>query len=520
MLRPKLAAPAVFRATETLLQTILILWETPQCRDALIAEICQLLSLSPKGEAIAYETRSGARGEARIYEGELGSLCIKTQFVEDLTQNFNIKPSTPKRERQKQRSNLLEERVSKIVSSLPLAEESGGAIVEIKRKAFPAEADPKLAVRIGIAQAGYPNQHIHAVTYLTGEKAGEQTKSGSERVKRAVSDLLRQFGILPSPLINSKTDGVSTHTWLTCFYVLRRTRRTTVSNLPNTVVMMVRLDPVKAKVEVTTPSLFAKNKKNPWVPYPVALKHLLNEKWDPDSYLEQVSDEVSYEQLTTEKKKEEQLLNKFVSDCLRDCLLTPIDNVQPHVLFMVEAQNARQSGILSWLQNPNLPANELPSTLNIKDPKEKERLWVVRLRKGNDGEVPVATVKDFPGSRARGLYCWQGICEDEGRSLYLSIRRALTTEQYILQSSASRLDDGSKPGGNTRLLEIAIVHAPGIKPAKLARFVHLLRSRWPYFSDDVALPLPFPFATKAKEYAVSRKDPVDDSESEDSEELQ
>ncbi|WP_442949938.1 RNaseH domain-containing protein [Nostoc sp.] len=51
---------------------------------------------------------------------------------------------------------------------------------------------------------------------------------------------------------------------------------------------------------------------------------------------------------------------------------------------------------------------------------------------------------------------------------------------------------------------------------KLPQFVHSLRSRWPYFANDVVLPLPFPFAIKAKEYAVSTKDPLESSETEDS----
>lgn len=33
---------------------------------------------------------------------------------------------------------------------------------------------------------------------------------------------------------------------------------------------------------------------------------------------------------------------------------------------------------------------------------------------------------------------------------------------------------------------------------------------------NISLPLPFPFAIKAKEYAISTKDPVESSESDDS----
>jgi hypothetical protein len=525
ILHRKIIAPALFYSNETPLKTILLLWETPQCRDALVDEICKLLSLSPRENIIPYETRSGAIGEARLYQGEFGSLWIKTQFVEGLTQNFAIQPSIPIRDRKQQRNTFMDQRINDIIQSLPEIEELSGAIIEIPPKAtFPREADPKLAIRIGAAQAGYLNQHIHAVTYTSGKNAGKPIKSGAERVKRAVTDLLRQFGILPPslPLINPEKDGIDPHTWLVCFHAIRRTKRTTASNLPNTVVMMIRVNPVEFKVEATTPRL-SQNGSNYWVSYPEALKQLLNEKWDVNAYSTERSEEIIDDQQFTEKQREERLLNKFVSDCLRDCLHTSLSNDEkqpPHVLFMVEAQNARQSGMLSWLQNPKLPANELPKALSING-KEKERLWVVRLRKkGSSDEVPVAIAKSSPGSRASGLYHWQGICEDNKELLYLSVRKPLTTDKYPLLRTQSRLDHGNKAASNARLLEIAIIHSPGIQPAKLARFVHLLRGRWAYFADDVALPLPFPLATKAaEEYAVSARDLPNDSqvESKDSE---
>jgi hypothetical protein len=95
----------------------------------------------------------------------------------------------------------------------------------------------------------------------------------------------------------------------------------------------------------------------------------------------------------------------------------------------------------------------------------------------------------------------------------------LNTKQgtRILQHQKSRLDSGSRQAGKARLLEIAIAHHPGINCDKLAHFVHSLRSRWPYFANDVSLPFPFPFAIKAKEYAVSAKDSEKFLESDDSE---
>jgi hypothetical protein len=494
MLRPKIAAPAVFRETENPLGTILILWETPQCRDALIAEICQLLYLSPTKEA-------------DIYTGSYGSLCIKTQHVGDLTQNLEIKNfAEAGKSRQQQRIDLLQERINKIIAFLPKADNLCGALIEIRPKPFIAEADPKLAWRIGALKAGYLNQHLHRITFTNKKGEEHLKKSGMERIKRAVTDLLRQFGILPdTPLIDPKKDGIGLDTWLTCFYVLRRTRKTNTENIPKTVVLMVRVNPVTAKVEVTTPNLFP---QQGWVSYPVALQHLLHEDWDSNSDFGATPEHFDEEQQRQDKEREQRLINKFVADCVQECLNTPItDKKSPRVLFMAEAQNARK--MLKWLQNQNLLDNNPLHELKQRLTKEEiDRLWVVRLRVADNGEVPVAIVKDSPGSRTSGVFRWQGECDRSLGLLYLSVRKALNTEKgtNILQQKQSRLDNGSRQAGKARILEMAIVHCPGVASDRLAHFIHSLRSRWPYFANEVSLPFPFPFATKAKEYAVSTRD--------------
>ncbi|MGK7914244.1 MAG: DUF3962 domain-containing protein [Prochloraceae cyanobacterium] len=514
MLRPKIAAPAVFRQTKNPVKTILILWSTNECRDALMAEICQLLGLSPKGETKIYKTPNGGEGQTTFYEGEFGSITIKTQHVEDLTQKLDVdNTSVSGNNRQQRRVNLLQERIQEITSALPQPEGLSGALVEIKPKAkfFPPESDPKLAWRIGAMQAGYVNQHINPTTDY--DKNGQKyfITNGNERIKRAVSDLWRQLGILPISLIDRDKDGVDPNLWLTCFYVLRRTRKTTASNKASTAALMLRVNPITGTVEMTTPSLFS---ELGWVSYSDGLGYLLKEKWDPNSSFESATIDISQEQSFDYKKREQQLLNQFVTNCLRDCLSQPLEeNKLPRVLFMTEAQNARR--MLTWLQNPHLPANNLPNELKLKlTDSEKDRLWMVRLRVAKNGEVPFSIVKDSSGSRTSGIFQWQDLCEQiknsHGKSyhpsLYLSIRKPLTTEQGVLLTSQSRLDDGNKQAANTNPLEIAIVNHPDINATDLASLIHNLRDRWTYFSDSTSLPFPFPFATSAKEYAVGVKD--------------
>ncbi|MBW4540514.1 MAG: RNAseH domain-containing protein [Myxacorys chilensis ATA2-1-KO14] len=193
---------------------------------------------------------------------------------------------------------------------------------------------------------------------------------------------------------------------------------------------------------------------------------------------------------------------------------------------MAEAQNARRKGLLSWLQNPNLQADRILSALHLKDEDERNRLWIARLRlQGSSYETPVAIVKPGStkranlGSRARGtIYRWQAVSEGEP-SVYFSIRKASTNEKFPLKISESRLNNGSRSAVNARLLEVAIVHHPSIQIDRLALLIHRLRNRFPYYADDSSLPFPFPFAAKAKEYAVSFRDSVELDDSEQNEDV-
>ena len=409
------------------------------------------------------------------------------------------------------------ERIERIKAYLPLTKEICGAIIEIKsppqfdKPSKPPEADPKRAWRIGAAQANYLNQHI---TSRIKKKGDKYNKKDLNRVKSAVSDLFRQFGILPTSskkLIDPEKDGISLHTWLTCFYVLRRTRQTTVSNLPSTVVLMLRVNPVNGEVEMTTPVWFQDDTKG-WISYPLAEQMLLNERWDPDSYIDETSPEEDEEQASTRKEREQTAIDRFVANCLQDCLNTPIEDEQsPHVLFMAEAQNARK--LLKWLQNPYVPEqhNILPRQLKQQLSKqEKKRLSIVRFRETKQNETPVVIWNDNPGSRSiSGIFKWKDVCDDSNQNIYLSIRKGSKTEQGLLRKTQSRFDNGKQGAGNIQPIEIVIVYSSIIEQDTLAKFVHNLRDRNPYYSDFNTLPFPFSLAIPTKEYAIGIRDRVE-----------
>ncbi|MGK7923016.1 MAG: DUF3962 domain-containing protein [Trichodesmium sp.] len=497
MQRPKEASVATF-SSKLPLETILILWKTEKCREALIDEICLVLELTNKGKVNEYKTNTGATGKSVIYSGNHGSLCIKTQQVDNLIDPLLLDDTlTP----QLRKENTLNNRISLFNSALPKPENRSGMLIEIlEPDEYPKNTDPYLATRIGAMQLGYVNQRIHGL-FGNNKKSEKQDES---RVKSAVSGLLQQCGILPAPLINSK-DGIPQETWLTCLYILRRTRKTTASGNKNIAVLMVRVNPIIGEVEFTTPNLWQKNQK--WVSSWEIYKILLTEKWDPTSYIQELP-----ENLILEVEKEQQsLINNFVSEALKNCLYTKIgNNSEPHVLFMVEAQNSRS--MLKWLTNPNLPSGKLPQQLKRNLPRQADhkRLSIVRIRTSKNQEVPVWSVENKPGSRTSGVFSWENICDENNQSIYLSLRQLLNTEQGVIKVKESRLDAGKKPAGNPPLLEIAIVYSV-FEHDTLAAYLHHLRNRWAYFSGTTALPFPFIFAEKAKEYAVSINDSVEDN---------
>lgn len=113
----------------------------------------------------------------------------------------------------------------------------------------------------------------------------------------------------------------------------------------------------------------------------------------------------------------------------------------------------------------------------------------------------------MPRSRASGVFRWENVGDENNRSIYLSLRELLKTEQNVLKVKESRLDAGKKPAGNPPLLEIAIVDSV-FEHDILGICLHRLRNRWAYFGGTTALPFSFIFTEKAKEYAVSVNDSV------------
>jgi len=506
MHRPDMASVATFSSSRPL-KTVLILWKNQQTRDALIKEIRALLKLGREGEKTEYKTSTGATAYSVVYSGDEGSLRIKSQHVEDLINPLDL--SDPKLKlpenanRDERRQKAMDTRIALFHEKLPVRTEPSAALIEIEEKeTYESKyVDPYLATRIGSMQKGYVNQRINPVrneqelqAASTNKKTGkvnqkvleEETKRDESRVRSAVGGLLMQCGVLPIPLIDNKDKGISSATWLTCCYVLRRTKKTTVDRIPNTAVIMVRVNSVSGLIEFTTPKL--KLQERGWVDSWEIYRILLDEKWDVNSYYEAYPEQVPPEEWDNELLKEQHLINHFIAEALKETLSTPIRDVaKPHLIFMAEAQNARK--LVKWLTNdPNFKSNVLPPAIKRHFEQESvmQRLSVIRMRVAERREVPMWVWQDKPGKKRSGLFKWVGACDDPNQVLYLSLRKALNTEQHPIKITQSRLDNRSGPAVNPPLLEMTIIHSL-LKHDYLAGFVHSLRDRWAYFSGEVTV---------------------------------
>lgn len=201
--------------------------------------------------------------------------------------------------------------------------------------------------------------------------------------------------------------------WLTCCLIIRRTATTTWSGFPSLVVVMVRVNPFLGEVEFTTPALKKQNQGNKgWVSSWEIYNQLLTENWKPDFYEDSGEEDLDLSEETEEEKREQLLLNKFLVDCLKDCLTTSIDNEsKPNVLFIIDGQNARS--IFKWLQNSNLKCKIFPNVLrrNMQLQDYQKRLHIVRcLTKGSTLETPFWNpIGSNPGSRHYGNYAWKNV---------------------------------------------------------------------------------------------------------------
>lgn len=480
MLRAAVATPAVFNPAYSPLRRILILYRNPRTAELLSQEVQRSLQLAP----------SESPG---IYRNQFGHVEVLQQYIEDDLWGYLRGIQGRGKERQRSRLQAVEDLSYRIAHSVPSVSEGGryGALVEIVHRPGEIDIDPKLSWRIGLARAGYVNQHLHDIVVTIPGQDGVRSIEEQNRAVHAVADLWRQFGVLKTPLVEEGRNG-GVLPWLVALWSVRRTQKTTTGQSLQGLVC-ARTNPYSGVIEVTTPALLLQGR---WVPYHEMAQIFVREKWDQ---FEQEEAFLSRTELAG--------YTHFVFGAVRNCLQTPIrPGHLPRVLMMAEAHNVRRK--LPWLNNKVITEGGLQSEfLRLFSPEEQDRVSVVRLRTAADEEVPVIVPPTRKGGSPQGLFRWDDLALERPIPLYMSIGRVPLTFSFPLKVGRSRSAEGKKEHRRSRPLEVAILHHPQSDSATVAHLVHQLRAVYPYYSSDSRLPLPVPFVELLiKEYAVSSAD--------------
>ena len=483
MVRAAAATPAVFNPDYTPLRRILVLYRNPRTADLLIGEIRRSLQLMPSGST-------------EIYRNSLGQVEVLRQYIEDDLWGYFQGIRGSGKERQRQRIQAVEDLSDRIARSVPTAAGSGryGALVEIPRQPREVDTDPKLAWRIGLARAGYVNQHLHDLVVTIPDKDGGEPRviEEQDRAVHAVADLWRQLGVLKTPLLKTRRE-LDSLPWLVTAWSVRRTQKTTTSGQALNGLVCARTNPYSGVTEVTTPALL---QQRGWVGYHEMAPIFIREKWDQSD-----QDDASATRM------EQNAYTQFVFGALRNCLQTPLKSGElPRVLLAVEAHNVRHK--LPWLQNKAITEGRLQTEfLRLFTAEESNRIWLVRLRTAEDEEVPVVVPPNERGGNPTGLFRWLHLLAEHPVPLYLSIGRTPPSFSFPLKMGRSRTAEGSQEHRRSRPLELAVIHNPHVDPATVAHLVHQLRAAYPYYASDSRLPMPMPFVDLlVREYAVSSAD--------------
>lgn len=512
MLRSRQSIPAFHNRFAGQAPQILVLWSDENFRNEVCKWIQRYTGTKPTGIVDGHGRE--------LYSGFVGSVWLDVRPARNLTVPlWSYQQGTKKPQRQELRRSHAWRRISDFAEQLPSGTPGlTGAIVELPRRteARIPEADSKVPVRAALARLGYVNQHAHrrrskfnpdgSVEYVEDERRFR------ERIKRAVVDLFRQFGILPDPLVHAIKDrkrlkGADGTPWLLAVHLLRKTSKTTLDGKTLALPIAVRIHPVTAVVEAALPGdkPFAPPE---WRPYSSVLVDLPRIEWDPDDAKADGVDDF-------ESGVDQSFMHQFTMACIRSCLDTPVEG-HPHapVLTMVDANRSR--GANKLLNNGHFRAlmNQLDASFPLRG--DRQRVWFVRLRTELGKDVPPVVVHGNPGMRTTGLYEWEDRTDQlQNLWLGLSIGQVPDTVQEPIRQE-SRLKRPTQRTWNAHPVEVAVIMPDDspVSSVQVAQITHSLRVRWPYFGDFVTLPGPLQFAKLAKEYAIGATDLGENGEEE------
>lgn len=344
-----------------------------------------------------------------------------------------------------------------------------GVLFELAdQDAFGDYDDPKQAIRQGFAAIGYLTQFINASTKK------DDVENLTHRVRRAVLDLLRQWGVSARPVQFNDT-GLPSSMHYIGLWVLRFNSR---FDGPQTEL------PVAVRIGSDYDDVWVKGPDFDWTPYAKAQLLLSN---SPSSY----------ENVPAGPRRQK------ITLWLRSIL----SNLPDNTLLLTDTHNMR----LIWkdLANGKLQQDRLELASQLSSPVTAHTgLRMVRLRQDQQHEAPQAYgvyhgKNGLETGRAHGVF---GMAErvfvSVGQKPDSSKDSTKGTKYAPFSTSKSDRTDGPNYSvWNPRLLELTMVALqPNDDPALYASVVHQLRRMSLQFNDTTTLPLPLHLADKLEEY--------------------
>lgn len=397
-----------------------------------------------------------------------------------------------------------------------------GVIIEIGAPGsfFPAQTDPKPALRIGAAQAHHLSQFI--ITEMSEQLDEEEEKALAGRAKQACRDLFRQLGVLKhpphwsftqapiadSPLTSAAIPRVLPQRYLlpsplhyVGVWLIQQNWRGSPTGVGHILPVLVHLQSDSTEIMATAPGL------GDWIPYERALREInqrvrLGATAKSPMGLQHVGLVTPYIEQTLER------------DIVGDTLL------------MAHAQNLRRAW--SWLKNKDITPDKIQVGKSLPFPiSERSGLRVVRVRTSSGHETPECYGEDDTQEQlrlglTRGLWrIGNRVFASTGAKPTAFLNLSVDLSKALPWGATARHPAPGAQAWNPSLVELTVA---GLQPGDVdwvwAAVVHELRFAAYHFDDALVLPLPLHLAKLMEEYVLPLRIASSDQQDEDEETME
>lgn len=517
-----------------------LLWQSSRLRNAALTSLAELLGLKGDGGSFtAQQYDNATAGAPVVHEWSAPELTVRVHCLrplvalgdrtaDSLLAPLNLPTGTRIKDAQVAAATAARrDSAAQWLAAERTTDAPALAVVEIGRAAsYPSRLhDPKFAMRLGCAKAGFVTQF--ATVPVAGDENGKGAETASSLRHRTLSawnDGLRQLGARTVPrhaVGEGLPDGLR-HAALWMVRKNRTTRNRWAAYVP--VGVMVTPDPAgtgAARVEGWDPE--ARSGAGAWVPYPELLLRLTT-KAEVTSIVPgqrgprdgaagpsetETGGEMERPKLYQERERQRREATEWLQG-LRTSLRTA-----PTVLF-AEAHNARSHW--TWLQDGRVEQDRVQDGVAPARRLDPD-LRMIRVRAGARNETPQwwgKAQKDKPNGIQQGLWVPEGAAED-ARVFFsttakpVQFKHAAVTADKLSPRPIAQGDRKGEPTIDTGqaawmpgLLEIAVIGChrdDGDDPKSLALLAHVLRQPSDY-DQALALPLPLHLAGLAQEYVL------------------